>query len=215
MIPVTHWNYALLVLLWIAYCVLHSALISIMVTNFFKRLLRENYRYYRLFFNLFSVVTLVPLVIYSYSARWRTELLFKWESDVRIIQYGLITLAMALLLTGARHYSLLQFLGIRQIIEGRSGGGMTESGEFDSRGILGVVRHPWYVAVFLLLWARDLDLARMTVSLVLSAYLMVGTLLEERKLVLEFGDKYRAYQRQVSMFIPVKWLRSRLQKKEP
>jgi protein-S-isoprenylcysteine O-methyltransferase Ste14 len=40
---------------------------------------------------------------------------------------------------------------------------------------------------------------------VLSAYLVIGTLLEERKLVLEFGDKYREYQRQVSMFIPLKW----------
>jgi protein-S-isoprenylcysteine O-methyltransferase Ste14 len=88
---------------------------------------------------------------------------------------------------------------------------MTESGEIDSSGVLGVVRHPWYVAVFILLWARDLDQAGITVSLVLSAYLVVGTLLEERKLVLEFGDKYRMYQRQVSMFIPLKWLRSKLQ----
>jgi methanethiol S-methyltransferase len=209
---VAHWNYVVLALLWIAYGILHSALISITVTDFFKRLLRQNYRYYRLFFNLFSAVTLLPLVIYSYSARWRTELLFEWESDIRIVQYGLIALAAALLVSGARHYSLLQFLGIRQIVEGRSGGAMTVSGEFDSSGILGVVRHPWYVAVFILLWARDLDLARVTVNLVLSAYLVVGTLLEERKLVLEFGDKYRAYQRQVSMFIPLKWLKSRLQK---
>ena len=162
MIPVTHWNYALLALLWIAYCVLHSALISITVTDFFKRLLNQNYRYYRLFFNLFSVVTLVPLVICSYSARWRTESLFKRGGDIRIIQYSLIALALVLLLTGARHYSLLRFLGIRQILEGKSGGAMTESGVFDSSGILGVVRHPWYVAVFILLWARNLDPAKIT-----------------------------------------------------
>jgi protein-S-isoprenylcysteine O-methyltransferase Ste14 len=200
-----------LALLWIAYCVLHSVLISITVTNCLKRLLRQNYRFYRLFFNLFSAGSLVPLVAYSYSPHWRTELLFKWEGDIRIIQYCLIALAVFLLLTGARHYSLLRFLGIRQILEGRSGGAMTESGEFDSSGILCVVRHPWYVAVFILLWARDLDLARIAISLVLSAYLVVGTLLEERKLILEFGDKYRMYQHQVSMFIPLKWLRSRLQ----
>jgi protein-S-isoprenylcysteine O-methyltransferase Ste14 len=39
---------------------------------------------------------------------------------------------------------------------------------------------------------------------------VIGTLLEERKLVLEFGDKYKEYQRQVSMFIPLKWLREKL-----
>jgi protein-S-isoprenylcysteine O-methyltransferase Ste14 len=87
---------------------------------------------------------------------------------------------------------------------------MTESGEFDSSGVLGVVRHPWYLAVFILLWARDLSLAEMTINMILSAYLVIGTFLEEQKLVLEFGDQYKVYQRQVSMFIPLKWLGSKL-----
>jgi protein-S-isoprenylcysteine O-methyltransferase Ste14 len=62
----------------------------------------------------------------------------------------------------------------------------------------------------LLLWARDLDPAGLVVSGVLTAYVLVGTLLEERKLVREFGEAYRDYQRRVSMLVPVKWLRSRL-----
>jgi protein-S-isoprenylcysteine O-methyltransferase Ste14 len=48
------------------------------------------------------------------------------------------------------------------------------------------------------------------INIVLSSYLVIGTLIEERKLVLEFGDKYKTYQRQVSMFIPIKWMRSKL-----
>ena len=129
---------------------------------------------------------------------------------MRIAQYFLILLAAVLVLTGARHYSLLQFLGIQQILQKRSGASMTESGQFDSSGVLSVVRHPWYLAVFILLWARDLYPAGITVNAVLSAYLLIGTLLEERKLVLEFGDNYKLYQQQVSMFIPLKWLRSKL-----
>jgi protein-S-isoprenylcysteine O-methyltransferase Ste14 len=105
---------------------------------------------------------------------------------------------------------MLQFLGIRQISQERSGGAMTESGEFDSSGVLGAVRHPWYLALFIVLWARDFNLAEITINMVLSIYLVIGTLLEERKLVLEFGDKYKVYQRQVSMFIPLKWLGSKL-----
>jgi protein-S-isoprenylcysteine O-methyltransferase Ste14 len=168
----------------------------------------DKYRFYRLFFDTFSVATLVPLLMYS--RLLRTEPLFTWEGYMRIVQYCLIILAAVLLLTGARHYSILQFLGIQQIRQKRSGGSMTESGEFDSSGVLSVVRHPWYLAVFILLWARDLDPMRITVNVVLSAYLMIGTLLEERKLVLEFGDKYKLYQHQVSMLIPLKWLRSKL-----
>jgi protein-S-isoprenylcysteine O-methyltransferase Ste14 len=199
----------MLALLWIAYCVVHSALISITVTDFLKRALGDRYRFYRLFFNIFSVTTLVPLLMYSHSARWKTEPLFTWDGYVRVIQYCLTALGAVLAITGARHYNMFQFVGIQQILKGRSGGAMTESGEFDSSGVLGIVRHPWYLAVFILLWARDFNLAGFTINVILSAYLLIGTLLEERKLVLEFGEKYKAYQRQVSMLIPLKWLRSR------
>jgi methanethiol S-methyltransferase len=178
--------------------------------NFFKSILGKKYRFYRLFFNAFSTAALVPLLMYSYSARWKTEPIITWKGGMVIIQYGFIALGAILVLAGARHYSLLRFLGIRQILQGRSGAAMTNSGEFDSSGVLGIVRHPWYVAVFVFLWAQDLNLAGITISIILSAYLVIGTLLEERKLIHEFGDKYRLYQRQVSMFIPLKWLKSRL-----
>ncbi len=207
--PVTYRDYLLLSLLWIAYCAVHSALISPTVTDFLKRTLGDKFRFYRLFFNTFSVITLIPLLRYTHSARWQTELLFSWEGHLRIVQYFLIAVAAILVLGGARRYSMLQFLGIQQIFQ-RSGSAMTESGEVDSRGVLSVVRHPWYVAVFILLWAKDLNLAAITVNWVLSAYLVIGTLLEERKLVLEFGDKYKDYQRRVSMFIPLTWLKYRL-----
>ncbi len=202
-------NYILLSLLWTVYCIVHSALISVTVTDFLRRALGDRYRFYRLFFNIFSVGTLVPLLMYSHSARWGTEPLFTWEGHMRIIQYCLIGLAAILVLTCSRHYNMLQFLGIRQIFQKRPGNAMTESGKFDSSGVLGIVRHPWYLALFIFLWARDLNLAEITINMVLSAYLVIGTLLEERKLILEFGDPYKLYQRQVSMFIPLKWLGSK------
>ncbi len=200
----------LLALLWISYCVVHSGLISITVTDFFKRRLGGKYRFYRLFFNIFSLSTLIPLIIYSNAVGSKTELLFAWEGYRRIIQYCLIVLAAVLVLAGSRHYSMRQFIGIQQILRRRSTGAITASGKFDSSGILSVVRHPWYLAVFILLWANDLNLVGIIVNMVLSVYLVIGTLLEERKLVLEFGDKYKLYQHQVSMIIPLKWLRSRL-----
>ena len=103
-----------------------------------------------------------------------------------------------------------QFLGIPQIRSKHSQGALTESGDIDTTGVLSVVRHPWYVAVFILLWASDLNMAAIVVNVVLSAYLVIGTLLEERKLVIEFGDKYQKYQKKVSMFVPLKWLKSEI-----
>ncbi len=204
------YEYLLLALLWAAYCAVHSALITISVTSWLKTVLASGYRYYRLFFNLFSVVTLVPLVMYSHSARFSPEAVFAWSGDWRIPKYCLVALGVVLVLAGARHYSMLQFLGIRQIRKETERSAMTASGDLDDSGVLGLVRHPWYVAVFILIWTSDLNGAAITVNLVLSAYLIVGTLLEERKLVIEFGEQYRRYQDRVSMFIPLKWLTARL-----
>jgi protein-S-isoprenylcysteine O-methyltransferase Ste14 len=39
---------------------------------------------------------------------------------------------------------------------------------------------------------------------VLTIYLVVGAILEERKLVAEFGEAYREYQGKVPMFVPAK-----------
>jgi protein-S-isoprenylcysteine O-methyltransferase Ste14 len=40
--------------------------------------------------------------------------------------------------------------------------------------------------------------------------LIVGTWLEEKKLIEEFGEKYLAYQKRVSMLLPYKWLKLKI-----
>jgi protein-S-isoprenylcysteine O-methyltransferase Ste14 len=202
-------DYVLLAFLWAAYCCVHSALISMSLTTWLRKVLAGGYRFYRLLFNLFSIITLIPLVMYSHSARFQSEPLFVWDGYWRIARYLLISVAVALVVAGARHYSMLQFLGIQQIRTVSTHSALTGSGAFDSTGVLALTRHPWYVAVFSLLWAGDLNAAAITVNVILSAYLVVGTLLEEHKLVIEFGDEYRKYQNRVSMFFPLKWLTGR------
>jgi methanethiol S-methyltransferase len=195
-----------LALLWAAYCGVHSTLISIRTTEYFKRALGAGYSCYRLFFNIFSLSTLIPLILYSKSPRFQGLILFAWSGNWRIVRYSLILMAVVLLITGARHYSMSCFIGLQQIRSSRIPGALTQSGEFDASGVLSFIRHPWYLAVFLLIWASDLNLGTIIINVVLSVYLVIGTLLEERKLVLEFGDKYREYQEKVSMLIPLKWL---------
>ncbi len=204
-------DHLVLALLWGAYCAVHSALISIRATDYFKHILGTGYRFYRLIFNAFSIITIVLLVRYTHSPRYLDPVVFEWSGSLGIIRYGLIALAAVLVISGALHYSMSQFLGFRQIRSDMSRGAMTETGDIDMTGVLGITRHPWYVAVFILLWASDLNAASIVVNVVLSAYLVIGTLLEEQKLVLEFGDKYRDYQRRVSMFIPFKWFHFRKQ----
>ncbi len=200
-------RYLWLALLWILYCVVHSALISYTVSDYFRRVLGNGFRFYRLCFNLFSIITLVLLVLYSSS--FRTLPLFSWRGYGRILQLVLIAFAVVLLIAGARRYSLRGFLGLQQISDGRATGAMADSVHFERTGVFGVIRHPWYAAVFVLLWTRDMDISTVIVNLILSGYLLIGTYLEERKLVREFGVEYRRYQDDVSMLFPFKWISTR------
>ena len=182
-------------------------MISETATGFLKRRLGDSFRFYRLFFNSIALLTLIPVLWYSNSLR--QEAIFRWEGVWLVPQYLLLACGVLLVVAGGRHYSLGQFVGISQL-RGASSGGLATGGGIDSSGVLGLVRHPWYTAVVLLLWAGDLDLAGLVSNGVLTVYIVVGTLLEERKLVHEFGDAYRSYKGRVSMFVPLKWLRLRI-----
>ena len=200
----------LLAVAWTAYCAVHSAMISQTATRFLEPRLGDAWRYYRLFFNGVALVTLIPLAAYSGALEGRP--FFRWQGPWLGLRYALMACGGLLFLAGGRHYSLKQFIGISQL-RGASSGGLAKGGGIDSTGVLGLVRHPWYTGLVLLLWARDLDAVRLVVSSVLTTYIVVGTLLEERKLVHEFGDTYARYQARVSMFIPLKWFWSRLRRR--
>lgn len=201
-------KYLFAAVLWILWCTLHSALISITVTDFLKRALGDKYRFYRLLFNTVSLATLIPVVYYSISIRQAP--VFRWESHLVIVKYLLLVTSISLFIAGARHYSMLQLLGIRQIKTGRATPTLSEYDTFDTSGILGAVRHPWYTAGIIVVWARDMSLSTFLVNIIISAYFVIGTILEEKKLLLEFGEKYREYQKNVSMFIPYKWLKAKI-----
>lgn len=201
-------KYLILLLLLIAWCALHSVMISVSVTEYLKRRLGDQFRFYRLFFNLIAILTLIPVALFAYSIQ--TQVIFHWSGYMRIGQVVLLGLAVLLFYLGGRQYDALQFIGIKQIQEGTSNKVMTDTGELDTSGILGITRHPWYLASILFIWARQLDLSGILVNIMLTAYLIAGTYLEEKKLIGEFGEKYMAYQKRVSMLLPNKWLKSKI-----
>jgi len=126
----------------------------------------------------------------------------EWEGFWLAVPVVLNLSALVLVVLGAAAYGPSDFLGLASLRAAWGGEPAPADEPFATRGILRWVRHPWYTGSFLFLWGHDLDAAGLVASLVLTAYLFVGTWLEERKLVSQFGDAYREYQRQVPMFIP-------------
>ena len=74
---------------------------------------------------------------------------------------------------------------------------------FVVRGPYRWVRHPLYLCVLVLIWASpELTADRLLFNVLWTAWIVVGTILEETDLLADFGDVYRDYQRKVPMLIP-------------
>ena len=201
-------NNFILAMLWIIWCAIHSGMISVKATEYLKRRCGSSFRFYRLVFNLVAIATIIPVILYGRSMQG--HVIFRWEGFIIAFQVLLLIITALLFLAGTRHYDMLQFLGIRQIRTGTSHTVLTETGKLDTRGILGITRHPWYLATIMLVWARGLDVSALITNVILTIYLIVGTGLEERKLLMEYGEDYRKYQKKVSMLIPFKYVKSRI-----
>ena len=198
-------HYLILILLWIAWCTLHSTMISRFVTEALHRRLPRGFRYYRIFYNLVAAGTLLPVLLYAQNIRG--EVLISWSGPWIFLPVLCGLAALLFFVAGARYYDLFQFLGLRQIKYDNTCAVLTDDCSLNTGGVLSMVRHPWYTGAILIVWARPLDLAALITNVVLVAYIIVGTILEERKLRLQFGESYREYQRQVSVYFPIKWIR--------
>lgn len=69
----------------------------------------------------------------------------------------------------------------------------------------GLVRHPLYFAVIIIFVALFMlmpTLKILLVDVVVFAYLVIGSKLEENKLIEEFGDAYKQYQKEVKGLLP-------------
>jgi len=190
----------ILALLWLLWCSLHSLLITRRVGRWINSRGGAWAAGYRMGYVLFSLLSLIPLLWYQ--AGLEQRILFRWQGAGRLVQGTLLAYALFMFLGGKQVYDLDWFLGLSQWRAFRRGERSTGR-PFRCHGVLQLVRHPWYSGGLALLWALNpLTDASLVSRIILTAYLIVGTRLEERKLLEELGDVYARYQRRVPMLIP-------------
>jgi protein-S-isoprenylcysteine O-methyltransferase Ste14 len=74
---------------------------------------------------------------------------------------------------------------------------------FTIRGPYRWVRHPLYLFTLVLFWScPSLTADRLLFNGLWTSWVVIGTILEERDLVDDFGDTYRDYQANVPMLVP-------------
>jgi len=103
-------------------------------------------------------------------------------------------------------YALL-FVGIGLFIQGwRELYRARQQNRLVTDGLYALVRHPQYTGLFLGLFGEGVVHWPTIFSVVIFPFIMLAYYLlarsEERKVLAQFGDEYRAYQQRVPMFIP-------------
>lgn len=191
--------YLYLIMLWLIFGITHS----LFATAWWKRKVQglsgSFFPYYRLSYSLFSFFLLIAIVLYE----WRLPVVWLWRPGMlwQVIAAlpalaGLAIMAICIW----RYFFYLS--GIDVFFPKR-----TEQLGLKTGGLNRYVRHPLYSGTLLVVWSCWLiwpELGYLISCCMITLYTCIGAVLEERKLRVEFGDAYRAYQKKVPMLIPYK-----------
>lgn len=194
-------KYFIIALLWAGYGVLHSFLISTRFSNWANRILGRYFAFYRIVYNVVSLVLLI--ILFNYTKNVDSTYVIKFMSPWTTLQYGLLLFSAVLILWAFFSYDSLEFIGIRQILNLKKEKNINTQMTITKEGLLGVVRHPMYLATFVFMWSLNSTRADILVHLILSIYILIGIRLEERKLVQQFGSAYLSYKDEVPALIPI------------
>lgn len=179
-----------------AFFIQHSAMIRKSFRQWSVQFVQE--KYHGALFTIASAILLLLLVLL-----WqKSHTLYVAEGVVRWAFRSLFVVSVIGFYWGVRSlgrfdaYGLLPILKVARI-------GAVAAGHLTVRGPYRWVRHPLYLFSILMIWScPDLTADRLLFNLLWTAWIVVGTMLEERDLVAQFGEDYRAYQTEVPMLIP-------------
>jgi methanethiol S-methyltransferase len=182
------------------YGAIHSILASTAVKAWAEHRFGTVYRrFYRIFFNIVVGVTLIPLValVIFLPDGPLYQIPFPWI----ILSTGIeavsgIGLLATLVQTGA-----MNFIGLEQLMDPEKA---QRPHRLSTGGLYGWVRHPLYLLSFIFIWLTPIMTWNiLAFNIGVTLYTTIGAaVFEERKLLKEFGDEYREYQKHTPMLIP-------------
>lgn len=183
--------------------ILYSAVHSLLATLGAKARARKIFgslgeRWYRLGYNVFAGISFLPILalvallpdqhLYSIPLPW-----------IMITSLGQFV-GVIIVILGVWQADALVFLGLRQILSPTE---EEDKPELVVSGLYRWMRHPLYTGGLIVLWLMpQMSTNTLTLTIVLSIYLVVGALFEEKRLLHEFGESYSRYKQQVPMLVP-------------
>ncbi|AAM05643.1 TPA: isoprenylcysteine carboxylmethyltransferase family protein [Methanosarcina acetivorans] len=181
----------------VAFAVIHSLTASLP----FKRLVMrvagpEAEKLYLPAYSLTAVLTILPLIYQLYKNPGRV--LYKISSPWRWLMVGgqLVagTLDLVAYLDAPHRFKVSSQL---------AGSQASEANSLKIRGIYRWVRDPFLLSGLVMIWLTPVMTVNLLIVYILTTiYFYLGSLHWERRLVAQFGDEYREYQKRVHRIIP-------------
>jgi protein-S-isoprenylcysteine O-methyltransferase Ste14 len=182
--------------LWLIYYALHSA----MATNGIKRFLATNFPtiadHYRALYSLFAFVNFILVGWFQWILPG--TLAYSTTEVTAIIAIILGLGGAVIMVMALRGYPSMFWVSSASVVS-------ENEDKLKTNGLNGIVRHPLYFGVLLCLIALVLAYPfwkNILFALITTIYIIIGSFLEEQKLIEQYGAAYIDYRHRVKMLIP-------------
>jgi len=204
----------IIIFLFIVFGYVHSLLASEKVKLQFKKKFGELIAFYRILYNIFSVISLY--IIYELSPKPHI-IIYDLQNPFDLIILIPQFLSLAGVFWVFRYICAREFLGLDQIkrfLEKRYTTELDEEFTLRIEGPYRFSRHPvYFFSITFLLFRPVMDLFYLTFLICIVVYFYIGSYYEEKKLVRQFGEVYENYKKEVPRIFPVKLFKPYNQKK--
>jgi protein-S-isoprenylcysteine O-methyltransferase Ste14 len=188
-------SFWLILLAVLAYGLFHSLLASTAIKYQTRKQIGPSAdRWFRLTYNFIAVITLLLILLLP---------VLLIDKEIYTIPYPwvIVTITIQLLAVIALAVGLRQtsFIGLRQAFLPED----THPPQLVTNGLYRYTRHPLYTAGLVFIWLLPIMTWNLlALNIGLTAYILIGVIFEERKLLNQFGEEYADYRRKTPMLVP-------------
>ena len=175
-------NLLILAACWLLFGISHSWLAGATLDPIFGR-------YSRLAFNCVAVV--MTALLFAFSTRLPANLLWQEPNWLRWIRHGVSGVAMLAFISTLKFYSMSGFLGLK-----------SETWSLTFSSWHRWVRHPWYFLMLILVWTQTMTETWLVSALCITLYLVLGSRIEEKRILRHHPVSYANYCQIVPCLIP-------------
>lgn len=164
---------------------------SLFATSWAKKALRgTGSKVYRLFYNIASIA----MFWWVMSVYRHSEVLYFAPGPWGLVMYLLQLVVAVILLSCLKQTGIGEFFGFT---------GRSSCHSFAISGWYSVVRHPLYLFSIIFMALTPVMTAQwLCLTIMGTVYFVIGGIIEEKRLVDEFGEPYRKYQERIPFIIP-------------